>query len=85
MQCLYKDKPCSRCGAIIKVGAECNYDGDTKTISHTYQCVDEQPTAEQLALSQRLGFLSFDAALHWPWSQMRGEGQRTLWATSNEE
>lgn len=72
MKCLYKPKPCSRCGVTIPIGDECDYDGDTKTISHPFRCVDEQePDATAVALAQRLGFLSFDAALHQQWSTLR--------------
>lgn len=75
---------CCFCSKPITVGVD-TYDKESKRAWHE-ECFENQaPTPEVLALSQRLGFLSFDAALHWPWSQMRGEGQRTLWATSNEE
>jgi hypothetical protein len=68
VKCLYKDKPCSRCGQTIKIGDECDYDGDTKTVSHPFRCVEERPSAEQFALAERLGFLSPDDALQQLWS-----------------
>lgn len=69
---------CTYCGKPTKPGDE--YDSDTKKSFHV-ECEENQPpTAEQLALSQRLHFMSFDAAMHVKWSELRGEGQRTLWA-----
>ena len=71
MKCLYKDKPCSRCGELIKIGDECDYDGDTKTISHPYRCIEERPSAEQFALAERLHFLPHGEALQEFWSRLR--------------
>jgi hypothetical protein len=32
MKCLYRPKPCSRCGTVIKVGQDCVYESETKTV-----------------------------------------------------
>lgn len=76
---------CVHCGRPTKAGADL-YDVENKESFHQ-ECRDNpQPTPEVLALSQRLHYLSADAALHFHWSELRGDWQRTLWAMSaNDE
>lgn len=57
--CLYKPKPCEQCGRVIQVGDGCEYNAETKGVSH-YDCVPPSGSfafPEQFALAERLGFI----------------------------
>src|SRR5688572_19415585 len=57
--CLYKPKPCEKCGKTIAVGEECEYVAATKGVRH-WDCNPRTGSGEQLAA--RLGFIHFDPA-----------------------
>ncbi len=62
---------CGNCGGAIAVGEQCGFDLKRKRLIHA-ECQKETRSKESASdLAARLGFVSFERALHQQWSTMR--------------